>query len=190
LLQPDIDFGKPASLTPAGVLQFLKQLRARSNILPLSHKLWLLSSSDFRIGLMMAFFRYLMCFGLLAGSYALAEDWRDFRGPQGNGHTSAKNLPTVWSETQNVRWKTDLPGEGFSTPVISEGRLWMTTAVNNGKSFRVLCVDQATGKLIHDQELFTVEKPAEKHKTNSYASPSCVLEPGRVYVHFGTYGTA
>jgi outer membrane protein assembly factor BamB len=139
---------------------------------------------------MTAFFRYLMCFGLLTGSYGLAEDWRDFRGPHGNGHTSVKNLPTVWSETQNVRWKTDLPGEGFSTPVISEGRLWMTTAINEGKSFRILCVDEATGKLIHDQELFTVEKPAEKHKTNSYASPSCVLEPGRVYVHFGTYGTA
>ncbi|MDB5386777.1 MAG: outer rane biosis protein BamB [Planctomycetaceae bacterium] len=139
---------------------------------------------------MTTLYRCLACFILLAGSNLSAEDWSDFRGPQGDGHATAKGLPTVWSETKNVRWKADLPGEGFSTPVILEGRLWMTTATNEGKSFRILCVDQASGKLLHDLELFTTEKPQEKHKTNSYASPSCVLEPGRVYVHFGTYGTA
>lgn len=139
---------------------------------------------------MTTFIRCVMCFGLLAASQIAAEDWTDFRGPSRDGHAQAKGLPTTWSESKNVRWQTSLPGEGFSTPVILEGRVWLTTATNEGKSYRILCVDQATGKLLHDLELFTVEKPLEKHKTNSYASPSCVLEPGRVYVHFGTHGTA
>jgi outer membrane protein assembly factor BamB len=100
-----------------------------------------------------------------------------------------------WSETKNVRWKTPLEGTGWSSPVILDGQIWMTTAVDlpgdaGAKSLRALCVDRESGKLAHDLEVFRVEHPESINAKNSYASPTPVIEPGRVYVHFGTYGTA
>jgi outer membrane protein assembly factor BamB len=99
-------------------------------------------------------------------------------------------VPVTWSEAENIVWKVALPGEGFSSPVILGNQIWMTTALNEGKSLRAICCDRQSGKLLHEIELFTLEKTPEKHATNSYASPTPVIEPGRVYVHFGPYGTA
>ncbi|QGJ72359.1 Outer membrane biogenesis protein BamB [Planctomycetales bacterium 10988] len=118
------------------------------------------------------------------------EAWTDFRGPSSQGISTAKDLPLQWSEEENIRWKQELPGQGWSTPVILDGQLWMTAAKEEGRELYALCVDEASGDLIHEILVFQVENPEPINATNSYASPSPVIEPGRVYVYFGTYGVA
>jgi len=121
---------------------------------------------------------------------ARAGNWPQFRGPDGQGHADATNLPLHWSETQTVKWKTVLPGEGWSSPVIFGKQIWMTTALETGHSLRALCVDLDSGALVKEIELFQVEAPEFKHAVNSYASPTPVIEDGRVYFSFGDYGSA
>jgi outer membrane protein assembly factor BamB len=118
------------------------------------------------------------------------ENWPQFRGPDGQGHADAAGLPIEWSESRNIAWKTALPGEGWSSPVIWGERIWMTAALDHGKSLHALCVDRSSGRLVHNVEVFRVANPASINAKNSYASPSPVIEEGRLYVHFGTYGTA
>ncbi len=129
---------------------------------------------------------------LLSGTslLALGEQWPQFRGPKGDGHSSATGLPLTWSETNNVRWKTALHGKAWSSPVIWDDRIWLTTAPEDGKELFAICVDRANGKILHELKLFTVENPQFCHKFNSYASPTPVIEEGRVYVTFGSPGTA
>jgi outer membrane protein assembly factor BamB len=127
--------------------------------------------------------------GCLAGTAPAALDWPEFRGPAGNGCVT-NPLPLTWSEQQNIRWKTPIHGRGWSSPVIGEGRVWLTTANEAGTELSALCLDQGTGRVVHDLKLFTVEKPQGAHKFNTYASPSPALEAGRVYVTFGSPGTA
>lgn len=122
---------------------------------------------------------------------ALAEDnWPDYRGPKADGHSEAKGLPITFSDTQNVKWKTSIHGRGWSTPIIWGEQIWMTTATPDGKEMFVVCVHRDTGKVLLDRKLFTNAEPDVIHDLNSYASPSPVIEAGRVYVHFGNYGTA
>ena len=123
-------------------------------------------------------------------SAGAADDWPQFHGPQGDGHADATGLPVSWSETENVRWKTPIPGEGWSSPVVMGRQIWMTTALENGKSLRAVCVDQDSGKILRDVELFHPADPGPKNPLNSYASPTPVIEPGRVYVSFGNNGNA
>jgi outer membrane protein assembly factor BamB len=118
------------------------------------------------------------------------QNWPDYRGPDHQGHGAAVNLPVEWSESHNVAWKTALPGRGWSTPVIWGEQIWMTTATEEGRSLRALCVERTSGRLLHDVEVFHLEKAGEIHAQNSHASPSPVIEQGRVYIPFGTYGTA
>jgi outer membrane protein assembly factor BamB len=98
-------------------------------------------------------------------------------------------LPVKWSEKENVVWKTPIHDKGWSSPVIWGNQIWMTTAREDGKEMFAVCVDRDTGKIIYDLKVFDVEKPAFCIAFNSYASPTPVIEQGRVYVHFGTYGT-
>lgn len=126
----------------------------------------------------------------MAGSAAAGENWPDFRGPQADGIIADAKLPVRWSAEENVAWQTPISGEGWSSPVIWDGQIWLTTARADGKQLFAICVDQATGKLLHDVLIVEVAELDEKHTLNSFASPSPVIEPGRVYVHFGTYGTA
>jgi outer membrane protein assembly factor BamB len=124
-------------------------------------------------------------------------DWPDFRGPWRNGHVSAPDdpkpigLPLKWGETENVKWKTPIPHSGWSTPVVLGGQIWLTTATEDGKEFFGICVDAATGKIRLQRKLFHCDTPEPLgNKVNGYASPSPVIESGRVYLHFGSYGTA
>ncbi len=131
------------------------------------------------------------CAGLIvASTQTLAADWPQFRGPDGQGHADSAKLPLHWSETQNVKWKTELPGQGWSSPVIFGNQIWMSTAQEAGRSLRALCVDLDSGKLLQNIELFQVDAPEFKHALNSYASPTPVIEEGRVYFSFGDYGFA
>jgi outer membrane protein assembly factor BamB len=120
-----------------------------------------------------------------------AEDnWPEFRGPRRDGHTDAKRLPLTWSETNHITWKQPIHDLGWSSPVVWEKQIWVTTATENGKQQFAVCVNADTGKIVHDVKVFDTENPEHVASVNSYASPTSVIEPGRVYVHYGTYGTA
>lgn len=119
-----------------------------------------------------------------------SEHWPQFRGPSGDGHSGAKDLPLTWSETQNVKWKTAIHGRAWSSPVIRKNQIWMTSANEDGTQLFVICVNRDTGAIERDLKLFDVESPQFAHAFNSYASPTPVLEEGRVYVTFGSPGTA
>lgn len=119
-----------------------------------------------------------------------AEEWPAFRGPLSNGQALSSRLPTQLGEEQNVIWKTPIHGKGWSSPVISGGRIWLTTATEDGTELSVVCVDRETGKIVRDEVLFRVANPQFCHKFNSYASPTPVISGGRVYVSFGSPGIA
>jgi outer membrane protein assembly factor BamB len=123
-------------------------------------------------------------------SLMAAEDWPDFRGPRGDGHSSESRLPMNWSERQNVRWKVDVPGKGWSSPIVSSGEIWLTTATDGDRSLRVLAFNAGDGKLVRNVEVFRMAEAGKGHEKNSGASPSVVVEGDRVYAHFGGYGTA
>jgi outer membrane protein assembly factor BamB len=120
------------------------------------------------------------------------ESWPQFRGPGGQGHAEASSkVPTVWSETRNVRWKVPVPGLGWSSPVVDNGRIWLTTATGDGDvSLRLLGFDEADGREIVNAEVFRVRSPGEINPKNSFASPTPIVDGSRVYVHFGAEGTA
>jgi outer membrane protein assembly factor BamB len=130
-----------------------------------------------------------------------AGDWPKFRGPTGDGNAVVKSLPLKWSGTENVRWKVPLPGKGWSSPVLSAGRIYLTTAVAAGndqdangvdRELRALCLESTSGKIVWDTVIFRQDgKSAPRiHKKNSHASPTPIVEDGHVYVHFGHMGTA
>jgi outer membrane protein assembly factor BamB len=124
-------------------------------------------------------------------------DWPEFRGPSGDGHASAGGkllgLPLHWSETNNVKWKTEIPYKGWATPVVLGGQVWVATATEDGHDFFAICVDEETGKIVFNEKLFHSDNPeplGNGASMNCYATPSPVIERGRVYMHFGSFGTA
>lgn len=155
---------------------------------------------------------------VLMTSTAGAAEWKQFRGPDGQGHADARNLPLKWSESENVQWKTAIPGRGWSSPVLEANTIWMTTAVEEilagealekarkerlganpmakqlslvgAVSLRAISVDATTGKLLTDVELMLVKNPPAIHTLNSYASPTPILDGNLLLCHFGELGTA
>ena len=123
-------------------------------------------------------------------SMRAAENWPQFRGPEGNGHSHARGLPLQWSESRNVVWKTAIHDKGWSSPVIYGNQIWLTSASKEGRELFVLCIDRETGKIVRDWKLFEVAQPQYAHPFNTYASPTPVIEEGRVYITFGSAGTA
>jgi outer membrane protein assembly factor BamB len=117
-------------------------------------------------------------------------DWPDWRGPTQQGLTDAANLPLQWSETENIVWKTPIHDSGYSTPVVWGNQVWLTTATKDGTALFAVCLDLESGKIVQDIPVFNIETPQRIHPNNSYATPSAVIEAGRVYVHFGSAGTA
>ncbi len=129
---------------------------------------------------------------LVGASTAGAEQWPEFRGPSGQGHSNERGLPVEWSETRNVIWKTPIPGLGWSSPVISDGRVWLTTALGERgtSSLRTLAFDVASGRQIVDVEVFRIRNVGDINPKNSRASPTPVVDGDLVFVHFGADGTA
>jgi outer membrane protein assembly factor BamB len=148
---------------------------------------------------------------------AVAEEpveWPQFRGPDGQGHAAANGLPHSWTENENIVWKCSLPGRGWSSPVIAGNEIWLTAAIespisdaekaerlkgttNNqplnvagNLSLLALCVDRRSGQVVHNIELLVEPRPQPTHATNTFASPTPVLQAGKLYCHFGAYGTA
>ena len=126
----------------------------------------------------------------LAAGGRLDAQWPQHRGPDGDGIAGTPGLPLTWSEESNVRWKTAIHGRAWSSPVILQGLVWLTTADEKGHELSVVAVDQETGRIVRDFKVFHVKTPQYAHPFNSYASPTPVIEPGRVYVTFGSPGTA
>src|SRR5690242_5270551 len=112
-------------------------------------------------------------------------DWPEFRGPWGNGYASAaedtqlKGFPLHWSETNNVKWKTEIPHRGWSTPVVMGGQVWLTTATPDGHDFFALCVEAESGRVLSSENLFHIESPeplGNGASMNCYATPSPLIE--------------
>lgn len=127
---------------------------------------------------------------LLALLPAADLNFPSYRGPLGDGHAEAKNLPAVWNEKQNIKWKVPLPGKAWASPVIWGKQVWISNASADGKKLSALAFDKDTGKTLHDLTIFTIEKPMFVIEKNSYASSTPVVEEGRIYLHYGSAGTA
>jgi outer membrane protein assembly factor BamB len=123
---------------------------------------------------------------------AQTERWPEFRGPTGQGHSTARDVPLEWSESRNVLWKTPVQGRGWSSPVVERDRVWLTTAVNarRGTSLRAIAFDVETGREVVNVEVFHLGDSDLLNFKNSHASPTPIVEGDRVYVHFGSAGTA
>jgi outer membrane protein assembly factor BamB len=136
---------------------------------------------------------------------ANAEDWPQFRGPNGDGISTELNLPSEWGadvngKQQNVAWKLEIPGKGWSSPSLSRGKLYLTSAApregaedgSGDLSLRAMCVDARTGKFIWNKEIFMQDgKSSPKiHNKNSHASPTPLVDSNRIFIHFGHQGTA
>lgn len=143
-----------------------------------------------------------------------AGEWPQFRGPGGQGHAAGTDWPLHWSNTQDIVWKTPIPGCGWSSPVVSGHRVWLTTASDTpaveevakqvlklkGKdvpspqvashlTLKAVCVDTDSGRVLKEATLLEVNEPFVISGANSYASPTPVLDAGRLYCDFGTMGT-
>jgi outer membrane protein assembly factor BamB len=127
---------------------------------------------------------------IVAGADARGENWPQYRGPTADGLSTATGLPVEWSESKNVVWKTAIHGKAWSSPVIWDNQIWMTSATEDGKQLFAVCVEGDSGKIVHDKLVFDIAEPQYCIPFNSYASPTPVIESGRVYVHFGAPGTA
>ncbi len=123
-----------------------------------------------------------------------AHDWPEFRGPTGQGHSPAKDIPIRWSGTENVAWKVAIAGSGWSSPVLVKDRIYLTGAKSFEGTKRLelvaICLDAKDGRSIWTTNVFSPDDGAHLHAKNSYASPTPLVRDGRLYVHFGHLGTA
>ncbi|HVR36162.1 MAG TPA: PQQ-binding-like beta-propeller repeat protein [Methylomirabilota bacterium] len=121
-------------------------------------------------------------------------DWPAFRGPTGQGLSTATNVPVHWNATENVRWKSSIPGAGWSSPVLAGDRLFLTTAIEDGNSLslRALCLDPDSGNIVWNHEVFRHPRAGlpRTHSKNSQSSPTPLARGDRLFVHFGHLGTA
>jgi outer membrane protein assembly factor BamB len=141
----------------------------------------------------------LLTASLVAGVASAETLWAEFRGPTGQGHSTAVGLPLEWGPDKNVVWRAELPGQAWSSPVVAKGTIFLTNAVmvdaekpELGVSLRVLAMNAATGKVKWDLEVLKETDPdsLRKHDKNSHASPTPIYENGKIYAHFGNHGTA
>ena len=126
-----------------------------------------------------------LCFPLNA-----QDNWTHFRGSALNAIAPEGQYPIKWSPDSSIIWKTQIHGLGWSSPVVYGNQVWMTTATEDGREMFAVCVDLQSGKIVRDIRVFAPETIHRKHDVNSYATPTPCIENDRVYVHFGTYGTA
>lgn len=135
-----------------------------------------------------SFFLFLLFF--LASCQSKNDNWTHFRGSNMDGHANVEKAPLQWSESENIVWKVPVKGLGWSSPVVYGKQIWLTSAEEDGTKFYVFCYDLDSGELLFENTVFTAEDPQRMHPTNSYATPTPCIEDGRVYVHYGTFGTA
>ena len=112
------------------------------------------------------------------------ENWAQFRGPNGQGISKATGLPVSWSAEENIAWKTDIPGEGWSSPIVWNDHIFLTTATEDGKNCHVIAIDRRTGKILWDKIVFTQQPQQHRHEFNSYATPTPVTDGKTVFAVF------
>ena len=120
-------------------------------------------------------------------------EWPQFRGPTGQGLSAAVNVPIAWDATTHIAWKVELPGRGWSSPVLAKGRLYLTTAIGDEDvALHAVCLDAASGRTIWDSEIFRPDSATVRtmHRKNSPASSTPIVTGERLYVHFGHMGTS
>jgi outer membrane protein assembly factor BamB len=127
-------------------------------------------------------------------AFATALDWPEFRGPDAEGHSAATNVPIHWNAKTNIAWTVPLAA-GWSSPVIADGKIYLTTAhsaANGSASLHAVALDAESGRTLWDTEIFQPSASETKkiHSKNSLASPTPIVRDGRIYVHFGHMGTA
>ena len=127
---------------------------------------------------------------LLVANSSMAENWTQFRGANTDGTAADAKLPGEIAEDKNLAWKIEVPGKGWSSPVTWGNEIWLTTATPEGDEMFVLSYDATSGKQLKNIKVFENDVTRFCHPTNSFASPTPVIEDGRIYVHFGSYGTA
>jgi outer membrane protein assembly factor BamB len=136
---------------------------------------------------------FLITLALGCAIAARAGSWPEFRGPTAQGNSGARNVPIEWSPVTNVVWRSAI-GRGWSSPVISNGRIYLSSADPQGSdvSLRAVCLDQASGKILWDEEVMKAgqEAATQVHSKNGLASPTPIVRDSRLYVHFGHMGTA
>lgn len=134
---------------------------------------------------------------------AYAADWNRFRGPSGVGESAEKGLPTEWSSTKNIVWKTKLPGPGTSSPIVVGDRIYLTSYTGYALSAdkpgdveklkrHVLCLDRKSGELIWTKE-FAAKQPESAYSGGNntwhgYASSTPTADDKNLYVFFGKSG--
>lgn len=137
-------------------------------------------------------------------------DWPQFRGPAASGVAGATNLPARWSPTENVVWKTGIAGRGWSSPVVSGRRVFLTTVVNKGETepikkglyfggdrpeppksdhvWQVVCLDRDTGVIEWQKTVHQGAPQTSIHLKSSYAAETPVVDERHVYALFGGVG--
>ena len=123
-------------------------------------------------------------FQVALAAHLQAENWPRFRGPTGQGVSSETSLPAEWSSTSGIAWKTEIPGESWSSPIVWNDQVFVTTATDGGRSCRVLALDRKAGRVLWNTEVFQ-QTPGHKQGKNSYATPTPVTDGERVYAVFG-----
>ena len=136
-------------------------------------------------------FCFLFVAFLFSSKQARSQDknWTHFRGSNLNGMAITENIPLKWDDSV-IKWKTEIHDKGYSSPVVYNNQIWVTTAKTDGKELYAVCIDYQTGEIIYDIKIFTPDEVPGKHSTNTYASPTPCIEKGFVYVHYGSMGTA
>ena len=112
-----------------------------------------------------------------------AENWMRFRGPTGQGISTEKELPVTWSPTENIKWKTGLPGKGWSSPIVFEDHIFITASTEEGVSCQVICINRKDGSIAWQTEVHR-QKPGPMRKQNSYATPTPVTDGKHIYSVF------
>ena len=111
------------------------------------------------------------------------ENWPRFRGPSGQGISSETDLPVTWSKDENIKWTSDLPGQGWSSPIVFKDHIFLTAATEEGVSCRVVCINRKDGSMAWSKEVHR-QKPGPMRKQNSYATPTPVTDGKLVYSVF------
>ena len=119
-----------------------------------------------------------------------ATPWPEFRGGTGDGVSQEHNLPVEWSEARGVAWKTAIPGKAWSSPVIWDDLVWFSNATEDGTRLSAVAVARDNGRIVHNITVFEIAAPQFCHPFNSYASCTPAIERDRLYLHYGSAGTA
>ena len=121
--------------------------------------------------------------GIIFGTQAIAGNWPHWRGPFLNGSSNEKNLPESWSTTENVTWVVDLPGPGSATPIIANGKVFLSSTDRNSNDLLALCLDARSGTELWRKKLGASGRNVPR---NNLATPSPVTDGSHVYFIFGS----